>query len=387
VVERVERRGRLSVAFRLLLILPQVVVLYVLWLVGSVALVVGWFAALVLGRLPEPIARYLCHLTGYSTRVLAYGWLLTDRYPPFRLSAEDYPVGVALAPGRLNRLAVLFRLFLAIPASILSGLAVAGWAVAGLVIWLVVLVAGRVPGPLFDATTAVLRYWMRYNAYLWLVTAAYPWGLFGDRPAPPGLPEPAGGLGPAGAPEEAVPGAATPAGPTQELEPAGVPRGLLVLSGRAKRLVVLFVVLGVAQWVAGGVGGAITASNAPTSTEALSGLTAAHDTLAGQTQQFRQQAAACRSAADQLGCVESATGQLADAFEAFATEVDALGFPGSAQDEAAELVRRTHGFAGALRSVAAASSPAEYTRLAAGINQLGNSLDQQYRATVAALSG
>jgi Domain of unknown function (DUF4389) len=185
VVERVERRGRLSVAFRLLLVLPQVVVLYVLLLVGLVAVVVGWFAALVLGRLPEPIARYLCHLTRYTTRVYAYSWLLTDRYPPFRFSAQGYPVQVELAPGRLNRLAVLFRLFLAIPASILAGLVVAGWSVAAFVIWLLVLVAGRVPGSLFDATTAVLRYNMRTTAYTWLVTAAYPWGLSATSQAPP----------------------------------------------------------------------------------------------------------------------------------------------------------------------------------------------------------
>jgi hypothetical protein len=72
IVERIERRRRLTVAFRLLLVLPQLIVLYVLVLVGGVAVVVGWFAALVLGRLPEPIARYLCHLTQYTTRVNAY---------------------------------------------------------------------------------------------------------------------------------------------------------------------------------------------------------------------------------------------------------------------------------------------------------------------------
>jgi len=171
VVEGVQRRGRLSVAFRLLLVLPQVVVLFVLLLAGVIVLVLGWFAALVLGRLPEPLARYLCHLTRYTTRIYAYGYLLTDRYPPFGFSAEDYPVQVDLAPGRLNRLAVLFRLFLAIPASILAGLVVIGWGVAALVIWLLVLVAGRVPSALFDATTALLRYNMRTTTYTWLLTA------------------------------------------------------------------------------------------------------------------------------------------------------------------------------------------------------------------------
>jgi Domain of unknown function (DUF4389) len=135
-VEPIRRRGRLSVAFRLLLVLPQAVALYVLSLVGVVVVLLGWLAALVLGRLPAPFARYLAHLTSYATRVNAYLWLLTDRYPPFRLSADDYPVRVELAPGRLNRLAVLFRLLLAIPAAILSTLATGGWLVSSFVIWL-----------------------------------------------------------------------------------------------------------------------------------------------------------------------------------------------------------------------------------------------------------
>jgi hypothetical protein len=249
VVERVEQRGRLSVAFRLLLLLPQVVVLYVLLLVGACVLVLGWFAALVLGRLPEPFARYLCHLIRYTTRVYAYGMLLTDRYPPFRFLAEGYPVTVDLAPGRLNRLAVLFRLFLAIPASILAGLVVAGWSVAAFVIWLLVLVAGRVPGALFDANTAVLRYNMRTTSYTWLVTAAYPSTLFGDRPVPTGPPMPVAGPDPAmphhhrqrpqdhrspfgphrgarhaGRPDPAVPAGGRRLSSRAELRPVGGPR-------------------------------------------------------------------------------------------------------------------------------------------------------------------
>src|SRR5215475_2007759 len=229
-VERAERRNRLAVAFRLLLLLPQVIVLWVLALVGLFVLVAGWFAALALGRLPEPIARYLCRFIGYTTRVYAYGMLLTDQYPPFGFSAQDYPVKIELAPGRLNRLAVLFRLFLAIPASVVANVALYGWTVASFVIWLVALVAGRVPAPLFDATTAVLRYNMRYYAYNWLVTAAYPWGLFGDRPAPPGPSETVGGP-PADAAYVQTPWPpAAPAGPAVEMPPLATPAGLLVLS-------------------------------------------------------------------------------------------------------------------------------------------------------------
>jgi uncharacterized protein DUF4389 len=372
VVERVERRGRLSVAFRLLLLLPQLLVLYVLLLVGAVVLVLGWFAALVLGRLPEPLARYLCHLTRYTTRVYAYGMLLTDRYPPFQLSAEDYPVTVDLAPGRLNRLAVLFRVFLAIPASILAGLVLAGWAAAAFVIWLLVLVAGQVPGALFDATTAVLRYNTRTTAYTWLLTAAYPSALFGDQPAPTGTPASDAGLG-----------AATPADPPGTLEPPRAPRGLLVLSSGARGLVILFLVLGVAQYVAGGIVGATTGNNARRTTEARSDLSAAHGTLVGGIQQYQQAVAACPA---ELSCVQSADRELADAFETFATEMRRIDFPAEAQAEAAELEDLADRIAGVFRELAGAGSPQEYERLAGPTAELGNSFDQRIQALVTSLS-
>jgi hypothetical protein len=428
IVERVERRSRLSVAFRLLLVLPQLVVLYVLLLVGVVAVVVGWFAALVLGRLPEPIARYLCHLTRYTTRVYAYLCFLTDRYPPFEFTAAGYPVEVDLAPGRLNRLAVLFRLFLVIPASILSSLAFAGYLMVSFIIWLVVLVAGRVPSLLFDATTALLRYSMRTTAYTWLVTAAYPWGLFGDQPGPTG---PSASPAPVTAPGEAVPDtatlASTPEGlqpvpstttlasppeglqpvpstttlasppeglqpvpstttlasPPEGLEPPAPPRGLLVLSAGAKGLVVLFLVLGIAQYVASGVVSVTTTSNARKTTQASSDLTAAHNTLAGRVQQYQQQISACPA---ELSCVQSADRELADAFAAFATELRGIAFPASAQAEAAELGDLADRIANSLQEQATAGSPEEYQRLTADNQELGNTFDQQEQALVNSLA-
>jgi hypothetical protein len=375
-IERVQRRGRLSVAFRLLLVLPQAIALYVLSLVGAVVVVLGWFAALALGRLPEPFARYLCHVTRYATRVNAYLFLLTDRYPPFRLSAEDYPVRVALAPGRLNRLAVLFRLILVIPASILSSLVATGWLAAAFIIWLVVLVIGRVPSALFDATTAVLRYSMRNTAYGWLVTAAYPWGLFGDRPVPTGSPMPPA---PPGAAATDPGSAAGPAASTQ-------PPGLLVLSTGAKLLVALFLVLGVTEVAAGGAASVITTGNLRARTDARSDVTAAYDTLAARIQQYQQQVADC-GARPQLSCVQAANAELAGAFEAFAGELRPIDFPASAQDEAAEVEGLADRLAGVFRELSTVSTPEEYERLAPSTAELGNSFDQRVQALVNELSG
>jgi hypothetical protein len=358
-IERDLRRRRLTVAFRLPLALPQLIFLYVLTLVGSLVLVVGWFAALVLGRLPDGIADFAGQVLRYSVRVSAYALLLTDEYPPFQLSAEGYPVRVELAPGRLNRLAVLFRLFLLIPAQILLIFTLAGWAVLSFFIWLLVLVLGRVPGALFDAITALLRYVFRYYAYYWLVTAAYPRGLFGDRPEPAAVAEPAA-----------------------ELEQAR-PSRRLVLSTGAKRLVLLFLVLGVASYAAAGAVGATVAGRAVSEDQALSDVSASRDTLDGKGLKYQQDVTAC---GQELSCVQRANSELAAAFEAFATDVDGIRFPGSAGEEAARTVRASRDFAAALRRLAAASSPEEYSRLAAGLDQISSTFDQRYQDLVDNLS-
>lgn len=224
-IQEREKQSRLTVLLRLLLLIPQFIVLFVLGIVAFFAVIAGWFSALVLGRLPEPIERYLTNYLGYGTRVDASSMLVTDRYPPFSFGGTtDYPVQIELVPHvRLNRLAVLFRIILMIPAGIVSYVVGAGWWAVGFIIWLVVLIMGRVPRPLFQATAAVVRYRMRMGAYTMMLTSSYPKRLFGDQPA-------------------VAAGAA----------PRSATRPLLLETG-GKVLLVIFIVLGVLAAVANGV--------------------------------------------------------------------------------------------------------------------------------------
>jgi len=207
------RQRRVITAFRLLLAIPHFLVLYVLAIAAEVVAVIGWFAALFTGRLPAGLADFLTGWLRWSARVYAYVGLLTDQYPPFALADADYPVRLSAAPGQLNRLAVLFRLILAIPASLLLALIGYGAAVIGIVIWLIVLVTGSMPAPLHQAVAAVIRYSARFYGYFFLMSGTYPGGLFGD-PAEPDVAPVAAGLlaapvdaGP-GQPGHAPPGAA-----------------------------------------------------------------------------------------------------------------------------------------------------------------------------------
>jgi len=80
-----EDRNRLTVAFRLILVIPQLIVLTFLGIAAFVAWVIAFFAVLFTGRWPEGLRTFVVGVMRWSTRVTAYLYLLTDGYPPFSL--------------------------------------------------------------------------------------------------------------------------------------------------------------------------------------------------------------------------------------------------------------------------------------------------------------
>lgn len=89
-VEQPERSSRLLALLGLvfwlksLLLIPSMVVLMVLVWAASVVAWVGFAIVLITGRMPGGIERFLVGTLQWSTRVTAWLWGLTDRYPPFR---------------------------------------------------------------------------------------------------------------------------------------------------------------------------------------------------------------------------------------------------------------------------------------------------------------
>jgi len=81
---------------------------------------------------------------------------------------------VAVQTGRLNRLAVLFRYFLAIPAALAVGLLTTGITIFWIVTWVATLIKGEVPGALFEANAAAIRFSFRLQAYFAMLTSFYP---------------------------------------------------------------------------------------------------------------------------------------------------------------------------------------------------------------------
>jgi hypothetical protein len=84
-VPELENRNRLTVAFRLILAIPQIIVVAVLGVAAAVVVLIGLFAVLFTGRWPKGLRNFLLGFMRWTLRVEAYLALLTDEYPPFSL--------------------------------------------------------------------------------------------------------------------------------------------------------------------------------------------------------------------------------------------------------------------------------------------------------------
>lgn len=170
------RRSRLTVFFRLLLALPHFVWLVLWGLAVFLAVIVGWFAALLTGHLPEAFHRFIAAYVRYEVHVFAFVGLVANPFPGFTGTPGSYPVDLEIAPReRQNRWKTLFRLFLAIPASLLVGALNTAFELAAFFGWFVGLFLGRMPDGLRNLGAFVLRYNAQLHAYVYLLTDSYPY--------------------------------------------------------------------------------------------------------------------------------------------------------------------------------------------------------------------
>jgi hypothetical protein len=80
--------NRLLPLVKWFLAIPHYIVLIFLGIAAFVCIVIAWFAILFTGRYPRGLFDFVVGVGRWSVRVSAYAFLLvTDRYPPFSLSA------------------------------------------------------------------------------------------------------------------------------------------------------------------------------------------------------------------------------------------------------------------------------------------------------------
>jgi hypothetical protein len=348
-----QTQSRITVLFRGILAIPHFVALVALGIAAQVVAFIGWWAALFTGELPAWAHEFLTGVTRWSTRVSAYCALLTDQYPPFSLADSDYPVQLSATRTPLNRLAVLFRLFLAIPAALVTVVASFGLGILSFFGWLITLFSGRMPVGLHEAFTALVRLHARYVGYVFMITPEYPWqDLYGDQAAPAG-----------------------PAFLAGKKKETGPRRLVLSASGRTLVTVALIVgLVGYAGDIALAAGGVFSTANSGGNTTAKSGGTITADTPAQRrasyqllTGDYRLLGAAISAYQGKIGackqdfvCVNGLDNQLSQSFEIFSGGITGSHIPSSLSAEASALSTASTNVVADLGELAGAQSEAQF---------------------------
>jgi hypothetical protein len=342
------------VGFRLLLAIPAIVIAIGLLVAGAVAAIAAWLAAVFTARVPVGLYNFLGYVTAYLLRLNAYIALLTDTWPTLA-SAEPYPVAIRFpGPERLNRAAVIFRVVLAVPAYVVSGVASGGLTVLLPVFWLIILIAGRSPEPIFDATTASVRYQTRFAAYFFLLTSAYPKDLFvkttADAAPPP-----------------------VPARP--ELE---VPR----LGDGGRRLLILLLVLGVV-----GQGLQLAFRSLPPLISAVRDIAAETRLSDAYADVHLEANSSCPPGAGQLQCLQSYDAAKLIQLRRFDSRVADISFPRHASGDVAFLRLATGALIANYQRLTEATTLAAYDRAEASLPGAIATFQEGERALDAELLG
>ncbi len=203
VEEELESRDRLTVAFRIILAVPHMLLVGgpmaatlswgwstreglsyelgagggVLGAAAAVSALIAWFAILFAGRYPEGLRSLAVYYLRWRVRAVAYTALLRDEYPPFGEGA--YPVELELAgpPEERRLMTVAFRIILAVPHILAVWALGVAWALTSIIAWFSILFTGRYPAPLYRFGVGVLRWNVRVEAYILLLDDYPPFSL------------------------------------------------------------------------------------------------------------------------------------------------------------------------------------------------------------------
>ncbi len=170
-------RNRLTTFFRIIVVIPWLIVAYIYLIAQAVVVFIAWFAILFVGRYPQGMYNFVGGILRFSERVNGFMYLQTDAWPPFGISDdESYPIRVRFAPpaARQSRLKDFFRLILIIPLLILSyAMSYAMYAIAA-ISWLTIVFRGYQPAAIHNAIAYLMGWTTRATSYMLLMRDEYP---------------------------------------------------------------------------------------------------------------------------------------------------------------------------------------------------------------------
>ena len=135
---------------------------------------IAWFAILFTSKHPRGLFDLCNFYMRWRVKAVAYTALFRDEYPPF--GDGEYPVSIEIPfpESERNKRSVGLRFFYAIPHLIIVAFLSLAWAVTGIIAWFALLFTGKYPEGLYNFGLGVMRWSVRVEAYMLLMTDVYP---------------------------------------------------------------------------------------------------------------------------------------------------------------------------------------------------------------------
>jgi hypothetical protein len=169
------RRSRLTVFFRILLALPHIIWLLLWSILAFLAAIAQWFGTLVRGAPAGGLHRFLTRYVRYRLHVYAFLMLVGNPFPGFTGAEGTYPLDLEVeGPQRQSRWKTGFRIILVIPALLVTAALGGALLSSAVLTWFYALVKASAPWGLRNLSAYALRYDAQVEAYLLLLTDAYP---------------------------------------------------------------------------------------------------------------------------------------------------------------------------------------------------------------------
>ncbi len=188
-VEYPEQRNRATVAFRIILAIPHLIISQVWGYLAQVLAVIQWCIILFTGKRNEGMWNLQRSWLNYYCRVLGYIDLLFDEYPAFASEAGPAPVRSEITfEESANRLTSALRMIWIIPALIIGAVVSFGAAVLLVISWFSIVITGKQSRGMWDFILKVARFTFQLESYGLLMTDTYP--KFGEGAMAAGSPMP-----------------------------------------------------------------------------------------------------------------------------------------------------------------------------------------------------
>ena len=146
----------------------------VLGAVAGICAVIAWFAILFTNKHPQGLFDLCNFYMRWRVKAVAYTALFRDEYPPFGDAEDPASIEIPYPDGERNKLSVGLRFFYGIPHLLILAFLSLAWGVTGIIAWFALLFTGKYPEGLYNFGLGVMRWSVRVEAYMLLMTDVYP---------------------------------------------------------------------------------------------------------------------------------------------------------------------------------------------------------------------